>query len=167
MHVCLPFFVRTSDVPGKDRPLGNLINAMCQANEVQRLFSFSFIGYEDVLENELVFKARNSDPLAFPNYHQVLYAYYMQKKKFRDGEPIATPPTDPSDSTASPQRDEPCISKASVCATTPTCRQTTFSRWPPSRHNATLLPFPHSPKSNRKMHGQRFRRPAGTRSACM
>lgn len=81
---CTPS-ARSSDVSGKDRPLGNLINAMCQDNEVQRLLALSFIGYEDVIENELVFKARNSDPLAFPNYHQVLYAYYMQKKKYKDG----------------------------------------------------------------------------------
>ncbi len=76
---------RSSDVSGKDRPLGNLINAMCHDNQVQRLLALSFIGYEDVIENELIFKARNSDPLAFPNYHQVLYAYYMQKKKYKDG----------------------------------------------------------------------------------
>jgi nuclear pore complex protein Nup160 len=72
-------------VSGKDRPLGNLINAMCHDNEVQRLLRLSFIGFEDVIENELVFKARNSDPLAFPNYHQVLYAYYMQRKNYKDG----------------------------------------------------------------------------------
>jgi len=79
-----PFADLSSDVSGKDRPLGNLINAMCHDNEVQRLLRLSFIGFEDVIENELVFKARNSDPLAFPNYHQVLYAYYMQRKKYKD-----------------------------------------------------------------------------------
>lgn len=66
--------------------LGQLISVMCEANEVGRLNQLSFIGLQKEVENLLSYKARNSDPLRFPNYYKVLYSWYISRGDYRSGE---------------------------------------------------------------------------------
>lgn len=67
-----------------DRPLANLIHAMCANDAVPQLLELPFTGIEHLVESELTFKARNSDPRALPDYHRVLYAWYISKTDFRN-----------------------------------------------------------------------------------
>lgn len=67
-----------------DRPLANLIHAMCANDAVPQLLELPFTGIEHLVESELTFKARNSDPRAMPDYHRVLYAWYISKTDFRN-----------------------------------------------------------------------------------
>jgi len=66
--------------------LAQLISAMCECNEVGRLNSLSFIGLQQDVEDILAFKARNSDPLRFPNYYKVLYSWHISRGNYRSGE---------------------------------------------------------------------------------
>lgn len=59
---------------------------MCHAGEVDRLTQFTFVGFQDVVERTLAFKARHSDPMAFPNYLLVLYAWHVRRGDYRNGE---------------------------------------------------------------------------------
>lgn len=70
---------------GTERPLGDLIHAMCQDNQIQALLSLPFIGLENQLEQELTFRARNSDPTATPNYYQILFAWLIMRTDYRQG----------------------------------------------------------------------------------
>jgi nuclear pore complex protein Nup160 len=63
--------------------LGQLISAMCEANEVGRLVSLGFIGFQRDVEERLNFKARNSDPLRTPNYYKVLYSWHISRGDYR------------------------------------------------------------------------------------
>lgn len=63
--------------------LGQLISAMCEANEVGQLNSLGFIGFQNDVEERLNFKARNSDPLRSPNYYKVLYSWHISRGDYR------------------------------------------------------------------------------------
>ncbi|BGP36873.1 hypothetical protein JCM10449v2_000775 [Rhodotorula kratochvilovae] len=63
--------------------LAHLISVVCENGAAALLTSFSFSGLEAELERNLSFRARNSDPLAYPNYYKVLYAYHVAKGDFR------------------------------------------------------------------------------------
>lgn len=66
--------------------LGHLISEMCEKNEVGRLNSLGFIGFQTDVEELLRFKARNSDPLRKPNYYKVLYSWHVTRGDYRSGE---------------------------------------------------------------------------------
>jgi hypothetical protein len=66
---------------------------MCHAGEVDRLTQFTFVGFQDVVERTLSFKARHSDPMAFPNYLLVLYAWHVRRGDYRNGESYLQPRT--------------------------------------------------------------------------
>ncbi|KAK4054756.1 hypothetical protein OIV83_000680 [Microbotryomycetes sp. JL201] len=63
--------------------LAHLISVMCESGNLNQLLSFSFVGIEADLERNLSFRARNSDPLATPNYYAVLYAYHISRGDYR------------------------------------------------------------------------------------
>jgi nuclear pore complex protein Nup160 len=63
--------------------LGQLISAMCEANEIGRLNSLGFIGFQKEVEERLNFKARNSDPCRNPNYYEVLYSWHISRGDYR------------------------------------------------------------------------------------
>lgn len=58
---------------------------MCENGQVDALTRYSFAGLEADLERNLAFRARNSDPLAVPNYYKILYAFYISKGDLRSG----------------------------------------------------------------------------------
>lgn len=59
---------------------------MCEQNEVGRLNSLGFVGMQKDVEALLSYKARNSDPLRFPNYYKVLYSWHISRGDYRSGE---------------------------------------------------------------------------------
>ncbi|GAA5980545.1 hypothetical protein JCM10908_001686 [Rhodotorula pacifica] len=63
--------------------LAHFISIVCENGAASLLSTFSFAGLEADLERNLAFRARNSDPLAKPNYYKVLYAYHAAKGDFR------------------------------------------------------------------------------------
>ncbi|GAA5854614.1 hypothetical protein JCM9279_005711 [Rhodotorula babjevae] len=63
--------------------LAHLISVVCENGAAALLTTYSFSGLEAELERNLSFRARNSDPLAPPNYYKVLYAYHVAKGDFR------------------------------------------------------------------------------------
>lgn len=76
---------RATNSVGKERPLGDLIHAMCHNNQIQALLSLPFVGLENQVEQELTFRARNSDPMSTPNYYQILFAWHIMKTDYRQG----------------------------------------------------------------------------------
>lgn len=56
---------------------------MCESNEVDRLLRFSWSGLQEEFEKTIAFRARNSDPLAVPNYFAILYAYHSNRADYR------------------------------------------------------------------------------------
>lgn len=77
---------RDADYLSKRDFLGQLISVMCEHNEVGRLNSLGFVGMQKDVEALLSFKARNSDPLRFPNYYKVLYSWHISRGDYRSGE---------------------------------------------------------------------------------
>lgn len=73
-------------INSKSSCLAHLISIMCENGEVELLTRLSFVGLEADLERNLAFRARNSDPLASPNYYKILYAYHIAKGDYRSGE---------------------------------------------------------------------------------
>jgi len=65
--------------------LAHFISVVCENGAAGLLTTFSFSGLEAELERNLSFRARNSDPLAHPNYYKVLYAHHVAKSDFRSG----------------------------------------------------------------------------------
>ncbi|GAA6005692.1 hypothetical protein JCM10207_005297 [Rhodosporidiobolus poonsookiae] len=65
--------------------LAHFISVVCSAGTgaTALLTRYSFAGLEADLERNLAFRARNSDPLARPNYYKVLYAYHVAKGDYR------------------------------------------------------------------------------------
>jgi nuclear pore complex protein Nup160 len=59
---------------------------MCECNEIGRLNAMSFVGLQQDVEHILGFKARNSDPLRFPNYYKVLYSWHISRGDYRSGQ---------------------------------------------------------------------------------
>lgn len=74
-----------TDAVGTERPLGDLIHAMCHDGQIQALLSLPFVGLETHVEQELTFRARNSDPMSTPNYYQILFAWHIMKTDYRQG----------------------------------------------------------------------------------
>lgn len=58
---------------------------MCESNEVGRLNQIGFAGMQKETETLLNYKARNSDPLRFPDYYKVLYSWYISRGDYRSG----------------------------------------------------------------------------------
>ncbi|BGP12916.1 hypothetical protein JCM10213_004335 [Rhodosporidiobolus nylandii] len=63
--------------------LAHFISIVCENGATALLTQYSFSGLEADLERNLAFRARNSDPLARPNYYKVLYAYHIAKGDYR------------------------------------------------------------------------------------
>ncbi|GAA6035119.1 hypothetical protein JCM8097_006370 [Rhodosporidiobolus ruineniae] len=63
--------------------LAHFISVLCENGATALLTQYSFAGLEADLERNLAFRARNSDPLAKPNYYRVLYAYHVSKGDYR------------------------------------------------------------------------------------
>ena len=59
---------------------------MCESNEVGRLNQLGFVGMQKDVEGLLSYKARNSDPLRFPNYYKMLYSWYISRGDYRSGD---------------------------------------------------------------------------------
>lgn len=59
---------------------------MCEANQVGELLKFGFVGFQKEVESLLQFKARHSDPLRPPHYHQVLYSWHVTRGDYRSGQ---------------------------------------------------------------------------------
>jgi nuclear pore complex protein Nup160 len=74
-----------ANVYRKGEFLGQLISVMCENNEVGRLNALGFIGFQQKVEELLSFKARNSDPLRYPNYYKVLYSWHISRGDYRSG----------------------------------------------------------------------------------
>lgn len=58
---------------------------MCENSQVGLLTRWSFVGLQPELERLLSQRADQADPLASPNYHRILYAYYVSKGDYRSG----------------------------------------------------------------------------------
>lgn len=54
-----------------------------------QLLEFGFVGFQKDVEAQLGFKARHSDPLKPPHYHQVLYSWHVTRGDYRSGESSA------------------------------------------------------------------------------
>ena len=63
---------------------------MCDNDEINRLVSLNFIGYQADVEGTLAFKARNTDPRHKPQYANVLHAWYVFRGDFRSGMPVTS-----------------------------------------------------------------------------
>ncbi|GAA6013580.1 hypothetical protein JCM11491_002714 [Sporobolomyces phaffii] len=63
--------------------LAHLISLVCERGASSVLTTRSFAGLEADLERNLAFRARNSDPLATPDYYKVLYAYHVSRGDYR------------------------------------------------------------------------------------
>ncbi len=62
---------------------------MCDRAEIQRLLELNFVGLQSEVEQTLSFKARNSDPLSWPNYSKALYAWHIFQGDYRNGKTSA------------------------------------------------------------------------------
>ncbi|GAA5902615.1 hypothetical protein JCM5296_000723 [Sporobolomyces johnsonii] len=63
--------------------LAHFISLVCENGATSLLTTLPFVGLEADLERNLAFRARNSDPLARPDYYKVLYAYHVAKGDYR------------------------------------------------------------------------------------
>lgn len=72
----------------------HLIGVMCDRAEIDRLTRLNFVGYQADVENTLSFKARNSDPIGWPNYSKVLYSWHVFRGDYRSGSFIYLVPVD-------------------------------------------------------------------------
>ncbi|KAG8956665.1 hypothetical protein FRC04_000143 [Tulasnella sp. 424] len=69
--------------PLQQRFISRLVTAMCDKGEIDRLTRWNFVGFQQDVENVLAFKARNADPIGWPNYANVLYAWYTFRGDYR------------------------------------------------------------------------------------
>ncbi|KAG9102343.1 hypothetical protein FRC06_002102 [Ceratobasidium sp. 370] len=60
-----------------------VVIAMCEANQIDRLARLGFVGYHVEVERTLSFKARHTDPFAWPDYAKVLYAWHVFRGDYR------------------------------------------------------------------------------------
>ncbi|KAG8911756.1 hypothetical protein FRC01_005538, partial [Tulasnella sp. 417] len=67
----------------QQRFISRLVTAMCDKGEIDRLTRWNFVGFQQEVENVLAFKARNADPIGWPNYANVLYAWYTFRGDYR------------------------------------------------------------------------------------
>ncbi|GAA5940387.1 uncharacterized protein JCM15063_002619 [Sporobolomyces koalae] len=63
--------------------LAHFISLVCENGATSLLTTLSFVGLEGDLERNLSFRARNSDPLAQPDYYKVLYAWHVSKGDYK------------------------------------------------------------------------------------
>lgn len=88
LSLCHPFKHHDAhkDTTIRKRELNrNLVNSMCDNDQIDRLVSLNFVGYQADVEETLSFKARNADPRQKPYYSEVLHAWYVFKGDFRSG----------------------------------------------------------------------------------
>jgi nuclear pore complex protein Nup160 len=57
---------------------------MCENGQIHELSRLPFSGMESDVVSTLIFKARNASPVARPNYHEVLYTYFMVREDYRN-----------------------------------------------------------------------------------
>ncbi|KAG9127930.1 hypothetical protein FRC07_007370 [Ceratobasidium sp. 392] len=60
-----------------------LVIAMCEVNQIDRLARLGFVGHHVEVERTLSFKARHTDPFAWPDYAKVLYAWHVFRGDYR------------------------------------------------------------------------------------
>ncbi|WFC97677.1 hypothetical protein MYAM1_000396 [Malassezia yamatoensis] len=63
--------------------LHNLVTALCEASALPTLFRLHLGEWQPRVERVLSFKARNAEPLSFPNYFQILYAYHVARGDYK------------------------------------------------------------------------------------
>lgn len=67
----------------KRESVSHLVQAMCEADAVERLLALNFVSFPDDVVAALSFKSRNADPLHRPIYSTVLYSWYIYRGDFR------------------------------------------------------------------------------------
>ncbi|KZW04416.1 hypothetical protein EXIGLDRAFT_743861 [Exidia glandulosa HHB12029] len=67
----------------KRESVSHLVQAMCEADAVDRLLALNFVSMSEDVEAALSFKSRNADPLSRPLYSSVLYSWYIHRGDFR------------------------------------------------------------------------------------
>ncbi|KAK0556053.1 hypothetical protein OC844_005956 [Tilletia horrida] len=95
--------------------LRSLVGVMCEQGQSPVLLGFTFPGLQNDVERELSFKARNSHPMAYPNYYNILHKYHVFRgdmknaaasmyqlaqllaKMHRQGDTVLGPNADPSE----------------------------------------------------------------------
>jgi len=82
---------RKRECYSKTTCLAHFISLVCENGATSLLTTLSFVGLEGDLERNLAFRARNSDPLAQPDYYKVLYAYHVSKGDYRSGAFLSSP----------------------------------------------------------------------------
>ncbi|EJD54022.1 hypothetical protein AURDEDRAFT_110670 [Auricularia subglabra TFB-10046 SS5] len=68
----------------KRESVSHLVQAMCEADAVDRLLALNFVSFSEDVEAALSFKSRNADPLSRPLYSSVLYSWYIYRGDFRN-----------------------------------------------------------------------------------
>ncbi|KAH7103030.1 nucleoporin Nup120/160-domain-containing protein [Auriculariales sp. MPI-PUGE-AT-0066] len=63
--------------------VNHLVQAMCEADSIDRLLALNFMSFADDVEAALSFKARNAEPLSRPLYAHILYAWYTHRGDLR------------------------------------------------------------------------------------
>ncbi|KAJ2771869.1 hypothetical protein IWQ56_001615 [Coemansia nantahalensis] len=65
--------------------LRHLVGVLCeQAGGVAILCRLSFIGLQEEVERNLLFKAHHGDPLATPSYYKILYSFHVYRGNYRN-----------------------------------------------------------------------------------
>ncbi|KAJ1729776.1 hypothetical protein LPJ61_003358, partial [Coemansia biformis] len=65
--------------------LRHLVGVLCeQAGGVAILCRLSFLGLQEEVERNLLFKARHGDLLATPNYYRILYSFHVYRGNYRN-----------------------------------------------------------------------------------
>lgn len=65
--------------------LSTFITTLCENGEVTKFCRYAFVGMEAEVEKTLLFKARNTDINASPNYFRIIYSYSVFRSDFRNG----------------------------------------------------------------------------------
>lgn len=110
--------------------ISHLITVMCHAGEVDRLTQFTFVGFQDIVERTLAFKARHADPLATPNYLLILYSWHISRGDYRNG------PFSLSFSCSCFLLTLPCLYGHSRLCHVPTGSPPRRGQWPLHRHRS-------------------------------
>ncbi|KAL8286711.1 hypothetical protein RQP46_004239 [Phenoliferia psychrophenolica] len=79
-------YVTLASIPDpktKSDCLAHLVEAVCEDGATALLTTWAFVGLQAELERLLSHRANAADPLATPNYHRILYAYYVSKGDYR------------------------------------------------------------------------------------
>lgn len=65
--------------------VGLLVERMCEESAAEKLFTFNFAGFSDLVEVILCTKADVTSPLDRPFYSRILYAWHVRKGDYRKG----------------------------------------------------------------------------------